>query len=93
MSMKINKQISFAMYEATVKFAKDPMKLLFDNINFSFIYPLVQPFYKPGGRCSFDPVSIFKALLFIYMDLKIKSERELAKHLKYNMRLFVSIQA
>jgi transposase len=87
MSMKINKQISFAMFEANLKFAKDPMKLLFDKIDFSFIYPLVEPFYKSGGRSSFDPVSIFKALLFIYMDIKIQSERQLAKHLKHDMRI------
>lgn len=37
MSMKINKQISFAMYEANLKFANDPMKFLFDKIDFSFI--------------------------------------------------------
>lgn len=87
MSMKINKQVSFAMYEANLKFANDPMKFLFDKIDFSFIYPLVKPFYKSGGRHSFDPVSIFKALLFIYMDIKIQSERQLAKHLKHDMRL------
>ena len=87
MSMKQNKQLSFAMYEASVKFAKDPMKKLFDAIDFSFIYDLVRPFYREGGRESFDPVSLFKALLFIYMDIKIQSERELAKHLKSDMRL------
>ena len=86
MSMKINKQLSFAMYEANIKFANDPMKLLFDKIDLSFIYPLVEPHYKKGGRDSFDPISIFKALLFIYMDTKISSERELAKQLKYNNR-------
>jgi len=87
MSMKINKQLSFLMYDANIKFANDPMKVLFDKLDFSFIYPLVEPFYKKGGRDSFDPVSLFKAILFVYMDLKIKSERELAKHLHHDLRL------
>lgn len=87
MSMKINKQVSFAMYEANLKFTNDSMNILFHKIDFSFIYPLVEPFYKSGGRPSFDPVSIFKALLFIYMDIKIQSERQLAKHLKHDLRL------
>lgn len=78
------------MYEATVKFARDPMKILFDKIDFSFIYPLVEPLYKKGGRPSFDPVSLFKALLFIYMDIKIDSERMLSKALRYDMRLLAT---
>ncbi|MFH0947985.1 MAG: hypothetical protein V1833_03205 [Elusimicrobiota bacterium] len=94
MSVKINKQISFVRYEANLKFANDPMKFLFDKIDFSFSYPLAEPFYKSGGRPFFDQVSIFKALLFIYMNIKIQSERQLDSgeviaELEKEIRMFV----
>ncbi len=46
--MNKSKQLSFTIYEARLKLSPtDPIKIIFDNINFSFIYELVKPKFCP----------------------------------------------
>ena len=45
--MKITNQLTFATYEASVKLKpNDPTKIIFDNIDWLFIYPLVSSRYS-----------------------------------------------
>lgn len=78
---------SFAMLETTHKIKpNDKIKLIFENIDFSFIEPLVFHKYHRLGRQPFHPISMFKALLLIYLG-EADSVRNLADKLTYNTRL------
>ncbi len=85
--MKVNKQASFLMLETEIKLAKinDPVKQIFDKINFDFIYNLVKDKYSKKGCDGYDPVSLFKALLLLYLG-ESDSERTLAKKLSFDSR-------
>jgi len=85
--MKKQKQLSFTVYEARLKLSKtDPIKIIFDNINFSFIYDLVKDKFTSKTYDGYDPVSLFKALNLIYLG-EATSERKLANKLKFDARL------
>ncbi|MGB9845782.1 MAG: transposase [Methanothermobacter tenebrarum] len=85
--MKRQKQLSFIDVKiASIIPPDDPLKTLFQLINFSFIYDLIQDKYTDKGRKGYDPVSLFKALLLIYLGYA-SSERDLARKLRYDGRL------
>jgi len=49
--MKIANQLTFTTYEASLKLnPNDPIKVVFDNIDWSFIHPLVRERYKLSLR-------------------------------------------
>lgn len=54
------------------------------EIDFSFIYTILQPYYSPNGRPSGDPVCMFKMLLVGYL-YGIKSERRLVEEIQLNI--------
>ncbi len=87
--MRTTNQLTFTTYEASLKLKpNDPIKVIFDNIDWSFIHPLVRDKYSgsPQGAEGYDPISLFKAQLLIYLD-EISSDRKLASALRYNGRL------
>lgn len=66
--MKRTKQLSFTIYETRLKLSPDdPLKIIFDNINFSFIYDLIKDKFTSKTYQGYDPVSLFKALTLIYL--------------------------
>jgi transposase len=76
-------------YEASLKLnPSDTLKVIFDNIDWSFIHRLVKERYKisPKGADGYDPISLFKAQLLIYLG-EVSSDRKLASALRYNARL------
>jgi len=80
-------QLTFATYEASLKLsANDPIKVIFDNIDWSFIHPLVKDRYSPLGADGYEPISLFKAQLLIYLG-EVSSDRKLAFALRYDARL------
>jgi IS5 family transposase len=85
--MRTANQLTFTTYEASLKLRpNDPAKLIFDNIDWSFIHPLVRDEYSPQGADGYDPISLFKAQLLIYLG-EVKSDRKLASALRYDARL------
>ena len=85
--MKTANQLTFITYEASLKLkSKDPTKIIFDNIDWSFIHHLASGRYSPQGAEGYDPISLFKAQLLIYLG-GINSDRKLASALRYNGRL------
>jgi transposase len=85
--MRIANQITFTTYEASLKLKpNDPIKVIFDNIDWSFIHPLVKDRYSPQGADGYEPISLFKAQLLIYLG-EVSSDRKLASALRYNARL------
>ena len=85
--MKTANQLTFTTYEASLKLKpNDPTKIIFDNIDWSFIHPLVNGRYSPQGAEGYDPISLFKAQLLIYLG-EFSSDRKLASALCYNGRL------
>ena len=81
------KQLSFTIYEARLKLSpNDPIKIIFDNVDFSFIYNLVKDKYTSKTYQGYDPVSLFKALVLIYLG-EARSERDLANKLRFDARL------
>ncbi len=60
--------------------------ILFDNIDWSFIHPLVKGKYLPQGAEGYDLISLYKAQLLIYLG-EVSSDRKLASALRYNGRL------
>jgi transposase len=87
--MKIANQLTFTTYEASLKLNwNDPIKIIFDNIDWSFIHPLVRERYKLShqGADGYDPISLLKAQLLIYLG-EVSSDRKLASALRYNARL------
>ncbi|MDI6689917.1 MAG: hypothetical protein QME54_05820 [Actinomycetota bacterium] len=52
--MKKDNQPSFVTYEASLKLdPNDPIKQIFDSIDWSFIHPLVEPKYSDIGAAGF----------------------------------------
>lgn len=85
--MKTDNQLTFTTYEASLKLKpNDPTKIIFDNIDWSFIHHLVSGRYSPKGAEGYDPISLFKAQLLIYLG-EVSSNRKLASALRYNGRL------
>ncbi len=85
--MKTANQLTFTTYEASLKLkVNDPTKIIFDNIDWSFSHPLVSGKYSPQGAEGYDPISLFKAQLLIYLG-EVSSDRKLASALRYNARL------
>lgn len=85
--MKTANQLTFATYEASQKLRwNDPIKIVFDNIDWSFIHPLVKDRYSPQGADGYDPISLFKAQLLIYLG-EVASDRKLCAALRYDARL------
>jgi len=85
--MKTANQLTFTTYEASLKLRpNDPIKIIFDNIDWSFIHPMVNGRYSPQGAEGYDPISLFKAQLLIYLG-EVNSDRKLASALRYNGRL------
>ncbi len=85
--MKTANQLTFTTYEASLKLKpNDPTKIIFDNIDWSFIHPLVKSRYSPQGAEGYDPISLFKAQLLIYLG-EVNSDRKLASALRYDGRL------
>ena len=85
--MKTANQLTFTTYEASLKLNRnDPIKIIFDNINRSFIYSLARGKYSAQGAEDYDPISLFKAHLLIYLG-EVSSDRKLASALRYNARL------
>ena len=85
--MKTANQLTFATYEASLKLSpNDPIKVIFDNIDWSFIHPLVKDRYSPQGAEGYEPISLMKAQLLIYLR-EVSSDRKLASALRYNARL------
>lgn len=85
--MRIKNQLSFL--DASIKYKispSDPLKILFENIDFSFIYSIVKDRYSTKGAHGYDPVSLFKAILLIYLGFA-SSERDLARKLQFDVRL------
>lgn len=89
--MRTDNQLTFTTYEASLKLkANDPLKIIFDHIDWSFFYPLVKDKYSalPQGAEGYDTISMFKAQLLIYLG-KVKSDRKLAEAICYNGRLWL----
>jgi len=87
--MRTANQLTFTTYETSLKLKpNDPIKIIFENIDWSFIHPLVKGKYSalPQGAEGYDPISLFKAQLLIYLD-EVTSDRKLASALRYNGRL------
>jgi len=87
--MRTANQLTFTTYEASLKLKpNDPTKIIFDHIDWSFIHPLVQNKYSrlPQGAEGYDPISLFKAQLLIYLG-EVSSDRKLASALRYDGRL------
>jgi len=85
--MKTANQLTFTTYEASLKLnPNDPIKIIFDNIDWSFIHPLVKDKYSSQGADGYDPIPLYKAQLLIYLG-EVGSDRKLASALRYNARL------
>src|SRR5208283_434457 len=83
--MRTANQLTFMTYETFLKLKpNDPTKVIFDHINWSFIHPLVKDKYSllPQGAEGYDPISLFKAQLLIYLG-EVISDRKLASALCY----------
>jgi hypothetical protein len=56
--MKTANPLTFTTYEASLKLKpNDPIKIIFDNLDWSFIHPLVKDKYSdsPQGADGYDP--------------------------------------
>ncbi|MEW6571303.1 MAG: transposase, partial [Nitrospirota bacterium] len=85
--MRTNRQFSFIDLKiSTLIPSNDPIKILFDTVDFSFIYRLVKDKYTDEGPEGYDPQSLFKALLLIYLGFA-SSERDLSRKLRFDGRL------
>ena len=87
--MRTDNQLTFTTYEASLKIkSNDPLKVIFSHIDWSFIHPLVKEKYSslPQGADGYDPISLFKAQLLIYLG-EVSSDRKLTSALRYNGRL------
>jgi transposase len=85
--MKRDRQFNFVDLKiSSIIPSNDPLKILFDSVDFSFIYSLVKDCYVNEGRKGYDPQALFKALLLIYLGFA-SSERDLAEKLSFDGRL------
>jgi len=76
--MKRDRQFSFVdlKISSIIPF-NDPLKILFDSVDFSFIYDLVKGCYSNEERKGYDSQALFRAPLLIYLGFA-SSERDLA---------------
>ena len=82
-------QLSFITYEASQKIKKDdPLKIIFESIDWSFIYPIIKDKYTTDRELVYDPVALFKAQLLIWLG-EVKSNRKLAQSLQFDSRFCV----
>lgn len=89
MKNKKKRQLSFTTYEAFKKIKKDdPLKITFESIDWSFIYPLIKDKYMTDKELVYNPVALFKAQLLIWLR-EVKSNRKLAESLRFNSRYCV----
>lgn len=79
-SLIIHYFVSFKIRE------NDPLKIYFESIDWSFITRLTSPLYSKKGAKAYDPISMYKALLCIYLG-EASSDRDIAERLKYDVRL------
>jgi len=83
------RQLSFITYEAFQKIKKDdPLKIIFESIDWSFIYPIIKDKYTTDRELVYNPVSLFRAQLLIWLG-EVKSNRRLAESLQFNSRFCV----
>jgi len=83
------RQLSFITYEAFQKIKKDdPLKIIFESIDWSFIHPIIKDKYATGRELLYDPVTLFKAQLLIWLG-EVKSNRRLAESLQFDSRFCV----
>jgi len=83
------RQLSFITYEASRKIKKnDPLKIIFESIDWGFIYPIIKDKYTTERELVYDPVSLFKAQLLIWLG-EVKSNRRLAESLQFDSRFCV----
>ena len=83
------RQLSFTTYEASQKIKKDdPLKIIFESIDWSFIYPIIKDKYTTDRELVYDPVSLFRAQLLIWLG-EVKSNRRLAESLQFDSRFCV----
>jgi len=74
--MKTANQLIFITYEASFKLnPNDPTKIIFDHIDWSFIHSLAKDKYSTQGAEGYNPVSLFKAQLLIYLGA-VSSDRK-----------------
>jgi len=89
MRNKRKRQLSFTTYEASTKIKKDdPLNIIFESIDGSFIFPLIKNKYKTDKELIYNPVALFKAQLLIWLG-EVKSNRSLAESLRFNTRYCV----
>lgn len=89
MKNKKKRQFSFTTYEAFKKIKKDdPLKIIFESIDWSFIYPFIKDKYMTNRELVYNPVTLFKAQLLIWLR-EVKSNRKLAESLRFNSRYCV----
>lgn len=89
MEKKDKHQYSFSTYEAYKKIKKnDPLKMIFESIDWSFINPLLEGHYSSSKELVYHPISLFKAQLLIYLG-EAKSNRDLAEKLRFNTKYCV----
>jgi len=83
------RQLSFITYEAFKKIKKDdPLKIIFESIDWSFVHPIIKDKYATGRELVYDPVTLFKAQLLIWLG-EVKSNRRLAQSLQFDSRFCV----
>jgi len=89
MKNKKERQLSFITYEAFKKIKKDdPLKILFEAVDWSFIYPVLKDKYPEDRELIYNPIALFKAQLLIWLG-EVESNRKLAKNLQFNSRYCV----
>lgn len=89
MKNKKKRQLSFTTYEAFKKIkTDDPLKIIFESIDWSFIYPFIKDKYMTNKELVYNPVTLFKAQLLIWLR-EAKSNRKLAESLRFNSRYCV----
>jgi transposase len=64
----------------------DPLKIWFDAIEWTPIHDKCFHLYSDIGAPAYNPVSMFKALLLIYLGQAL-SERDIAQKLQFDVRL------
>lgn len=84
-SESIPSQLIHELAEPKLK-KNDPLKIWLDAINWNFIPHLCSHLYSDVGAPAYKPVSMFKALLLIYLG-QADSERDLAEKLEFDVRL------
>ncbi len=89
MKNKKKRQLSFTTYEAFKKIKKDdPLKIIFESIDWSFVYPLIKDKYMTDKELVYNPVALYKAQLLIWLR-EVESNRKLAESLRFNSRYCV----